>query len=398
MRDICEVKSCTGCLACVAICPQKCISVNQDDEGFLRPEIDGSKCANCGLCKKKCPANTDLSRRNETEEIKTYSYVNPNKEILMSSASGGAFYALAEYVLKENGVVFGACYNEDFSVSEKHALSKDEIISMCGSKYIECNPEYSYFEVEEMLKKQKTVLFTSTPCRVAGLYAYIGDKKYERLYTAELVCHGVPSEKLFKGYFEYITRKYGEITSYNFRDKSKWGWGSWGSFTYKKREKQKKKHFLVANDYYYSLFFKENTLRESCYICKYASIPRCADIVLGDFWGIDNIDKERSKEKGVSLVITTNSKGKQLVEAACGDAVKETDFNDSVKYNLTVIKPTKRPESRDTFYKDFNTLGFLQSGKKYCKLKHFFPVVSRYIPMGLKQRVKRILVGKLSKK
>ena len=379
-------------MACVDVCPQNCVYVTVDEEGFFRPAIDHTKCIDCGVCAKKCPADNDIRQRNDVAEVEAFSFVHPSKERLMGSASGGAFVRLAEYIIKQGGVVFGACYNDDYSVSMKSAFTENELLPMCGSKYVECNVEDSYKQAKKLLDEGKVVLYTSTPCRVAGLYSVLGNKKYDNLYTAELVCHGVPSTKLFNEYIEYMTDKYGEITSYSFRDKSKWGWGSWGSFSYKtKRNTEKKKHFVVANDYYYSLFFKENTLRESCYICKYASLPRCGDIVLGDFWGIENVDAETAKAIGVSLIVTTNEKGKTLVGNACGEELKKTDFAASIKHNQTVVRPTKRPEGRDCFYKDFNEKGFLNAAQKYCKLRHIMPVISRYIPRSLKSKVKNLL-------
>lgn len=392
MLQICEKNQCTGCLACVDICSKECITVTMDEEGFFRPVIDNATCIDCGACTKKCPANNELSQRNNVADLEAFSFVHPSEENLMNSASGGAFVRLAEYVIKQGGVVFGACYNSDYSVSMRAAFTQEELLPMCGSKYVECKAEDSYKQVKQLLDAGKTVLFTSTPCRIAGLYSTLGNKNYDNLYTAELVCHGVPSTKLFNEYLEYLTKKYGEITSYSFRDKSKWGWGSWGSFSYKtKNGTEKKKHFVVANDYYYSLFFKENTLRESCYVCKYASLPRCGDVVLGDFWGIDSVDAERAKAVGVSLIITTNEKGKRLVGDACGEDLRKTDFDASIKHNQTVIKPTKRPQSRDSFYKAFNELGFLRAAQKYCKLRHVIPVISRYIPKDLKSKVKKLI-------
>ena len=284
---IADVRFCTGCTACSVICPQKCISMKTDGEGFIKPVIDYSKCINCGLCFKNCPQECSYILNEKRDEA--YAFVNLNKSELEKSSSGGAFISLAKYILSKGGVVFGAAYDSNFFVRTVAIERVEDLYRLQGSKYVQSDIGDGYIEVKQYLKRNRLVLFSGTPCQIAGLYAALKEERENiNLITVELLCHGVPSNKLFQTYLKYAERKYGKICEYTFRDKEKWGWGNWGSISYLRKDKIKKRYFPVASDYFYSLCFKENIFMESCYNCKYAVLPRLADITLGDFWGGQN--------------------------------------------------------------------------------------------------------------
>lgn len=387
-----ETSKCTGCSACSVVCPTNCITMVNDKDGFLIPSIDKDKCVNCGLCQKKCPVIAMANIEN-TQAPNAYYYVNNDLTVLRKSSSGGAFMCLAQKVIEDGGAVFGAIYDQTFAVVTGMAENAEDLEKMQGSKYVECDPKDSYLKVKQLLEQGRLVLYTSTPCKIAGLYATLGNKDYSNLITMEFVCHGVPSVKLFQSYLSLLTKKYGKVISYNFRNKSKWNWGNWGSFEYKtKSNKLREKHFPVASDYYYSLFFKENCLRESCYQCKFASLPRVADVTVGDCWGIERKLAYKEYKNGVSVVVVNNIKGQRFFLQCAGEKTfSPLDLEWVKKNNGTLIKPTKRPDSRDTVYKDLESNDFENTAKKYVKIKRVTPYLARKIPRWAKNFAKKLL-------
>lgn len=395
--SICNYDECTGCAACLNVCPVNCITFKEDVEGFLRPFINESKCIQCGKCVKTCPANGDNNFNYSKNDMKAYAYINGDLKTLQGSASGGAFSALAKKILAENGVVFGACYENKFTVIHKGITREEQLQLLRDSKYVQSNIKNTYIEVKKYLEQGRLVLFTGTPCQIAGLYSSINYKKYNNLYTIDILCHGVPNPKIFRKYITYLEEKYGKIKKYTFRDKSKWGWGSWGSFIYNDKctGKEKKRNFIVPTDYYYSLYFKDINFRESCYKCKYAAIPRIADLTLGDYWGIDDVMPNIKSRDGVSLILVNNTHGEKLIsslELSDNSRMHQTRLDDAIRYNPTIVSSTKRPKERDEFYKNFNKYGFENTAKMYCKLK-YSEVLSLYLPRKFKIKIKKILKG-----
>lgn len=389
---ICDVNKCTGCGACANVCPRHAIKMLQDSEGFIRPFISDDICIYCNRCVNTCPSNKKVAINNVELNAKAYSYIHPDLDTLKRSSSGGIFFTLAEYVLSQGGCVFGAVYDDNFSVVLKKAETENDLLKMHSSKYVECNTVNSYAQVKEALISKRMALFTGLPCHIDGLYSILEDVDCSTLYTMELLCHGVPSSGLFHSYIDYLSSKNGEILEYTFRDKSKWGWGNWGSFVYKKNGRTKRKHFVVASDYYYALFFKETCFRESCYNCKYASLPRLSDITVGDYWGIEKKMPSKKISNGVSVVIANNQRGENLLLLSTNSTCLETvDLSSVLVMNITVTNGTKRPASRDTFYTSFAELGFESTAMKYVKLKKVVPILARYIPRGLKNMAHKLI-------
>lgn len=383
---------CSGCGACTCVCPVQCINLKLNKEGFFVPVIDTLKCIGCGKCVKNCPSHASFNYNYTATKIEAYSFTISDSKILKESSSGGAFTAIAKEILNRNGIVFGAEFDENFNVAHIGVEKVENLYRLRGSKYVESCTNNTYLKAKESLKRGQIVLYVGTPCQIAGLYASLENKEYENLYTIDLLCHGVPSISLFKSYLDYLESKYGKVVFYSFRDKTKFGWGNWGSFVYRnKKGKKRKKNFVVATDYFYSLYFKECNFRESCYKCKYAKIPRIADISIGDCWGIEKIDPVSDLKNGVSLIVVNNAKGKKLV-ASCfqNETLKLVDTEIMMKNNQTLTCPTKRPESRNTFYYDFEKYGFEDTARRYCKIKKKIPI-SRYIPIKLKSTIKKFL-------
>lgn len=388
---ICDEKMCTGCSTCSVKCPRNAIRMQQDSEGFFRPFIDNNLCIDCQCCKQVCPSNQE-NTRNYGMQTSAYAYMNQDVEVKRKSSSGGAFIALAQHVISHDGVVFGATYDDNFFVRITKAEFLQDVYPMMGSKYVESLVGDSYREVEQLTDQGRMVLFTGLPCQIAGLYSFLGEKAgSDLLFTVDLLCHGVPSSRLFTLYISALEEHLGKIDKYSFRDKSKWGWGNWGSIEYKKGNKLKTKMILPASDYYYGLFFKENCFRESCYKCKYAHLPRIGDISIGDFWGIEETLPLKEIRDGVSLILVNNDHAKSLLlKAEMYDEFNMADLTTACDINKTIIEPTKRPDSRDYFYQGLEKLGFVENAKKYVKVRNIIPVIARYIPKRLKIILRKI--------
>ena len=192
--------NCTGCRMCEQICPVNAIKMIENKEGFIEPVIDKTKCINCGLCSKRCPQLNEIKR--EDYKMEVYAAKNKNIEEQKSSSSGGVFSVLANYVLENNGIVFGCAFNDNLIAEHIGIEDKNELYKLRGSKYVQSNTKNTFKDVKENLENSRMVLYSGTPCQIAGLKQFLG-KEYDNLYTVDLVCHGVPSPKLFKKLFLY---------------------------------------------------------------------------------------------------------------------------------------------------------------------------------------------------
>jgi coenzyme F420-reducing hydrogenase beta subunit len=221
MRDTIAIigNDCVGCRSCEQSCPQKCISMKENTEGFLYPSVQYSKCAHCGVCLKKCPVSKPY--QNKREPLKTYAFKEKDSERLFDSASGGASDVAVGAILKRGGIAYGAAYEDDFTVKHIKVIDESGRKKLQSSKYVQSDLNDCYIRVKKQLEIGRLVLFTGTPCQIAGLYAYLG-KEYENLYTIDLVCHGVPSPKFFKKYVEWYRKQMGgRVIYYNFCSKAK---------------------------------------------------------------------------------------------------------------------------------------------------------------------------------
>lgn len=276
--NICERSNCTGCGSCFNICPTSAIEMVENEQGFIEPRIDEKKCINCGLCKNKCPSINSI----KTEKIKeTYAATSKNNETVLKSSSGGIFSEIANYVIENNGCVFGAAFDENLQVEHIFIEKKEEIIKLSGSKYIQSNTGTTYKAAKKELEKGRSVLYTGTPCQIAGLKSFLG-KEYPSLITVDLICHGVPSQNFFNKYIEYIS-KGKKITNYNFRHKEKNDTNCM-ILTYKLNNKIIKIKNPFVDSYYYA-FLNGYIYRDNCYQCKYANCNRIGDITIRRFLG-----------------------------------------------------------------------------------------------------------------
>lgn len=312
MINIKEKRNCSGCEACLNICPKKCIKMVQDEEGFRYPQVDMRKCINCGLCEKICPILR--KRDNENKNLfkaKVYGMTNKNKDVLLQSSSGGVFFELARYIIEQkNGVVFGARYDIEKNVVFDYAEDINKAKCFCGSKYIQANNENMFKKAKNFLDAGRVVLFSGTPCQVAGLKSFLL-KDYANLYTCDFVCAGVPSELVFNSLKEAYEKKYhSKITNITFRNK-KYGW-AYSSFMTLYFENGKKKDILQSDSDYSVLFSSLTIMRPSCYECKFRELNSHSDIKMSDFWNVKDAKQGVYDFNGVSQVVVATDKGNEL--------------------------------------------------------------------------------------
>lgn len=355
MESIVEHNKCTGCTACYNICPKGAISLEESSDGFKYPVINKDKCINCGLCKKVCPV---LNSKTTEKKVYAYACYNKDKKIRKNSSSGGLFNLIGSYIIENDGVVFGARYDEDFNVVHDYITNKKDLYKFMGSKYLQSSLNDSYKKVSIFLKEGKKVLFTGTPCQIEGLYSYLG-KDYDNLYTQDIICHGCPSPKVWRKYLNSFKEK---VTTVNMRNKD----NGWNDFSMKIDFENKTFNVSHNIDKYMYFFLSNFSLRESCYNCSFKNKYRKSDITLADFWGIDNIKPKLNDDKGISLVLVNSKKGKELFDGIKDKLIyEEVDFEKSISYNTAMTESCAMPKKRNSFFKDLDKMSFDKLYKKY---------------------------------
>lgn len=337
-------KDCCGCGACEQLCPKNCITFEYDSEGFLYPQVNADLCTDCGLCAKRCPITSDVKRGKNPE---VYAAKYTDRDTVFNSTSGGIFISLALNVLEKGGIVFGCAYDENLVANHIAVESKDELYRLQSSKYVQSETRGIFAKVKKELENGREVLFSGTGCQAAGLKAFL-NKDYPNLLIADIVCHGVPSPKLFAKYVDFMGKKLGgKLTEYNFRSKEKRGWDLY----YKASNDKKSKSDYGFFDAYYNAFLTCKTYRESCYSCKFANSERAGDITLADYWGIQKIHPEFFDNNGVSLVLVNSERGRKAWEEISGNvkAIPSTIEKAAVQ-NINLVAPSKRPSCRDSIY------------------------------------------------
>ena len=356
--DKLEKANCTGCCACYNICPVGAISLQDNIEGFREPVINKEKCTNCGLCAKVCPVLNPKYENNKKPAC--YAFM-ADDEIRAKSSSGGAFIVLAYEFLNNGGYVAGAVWTEDYRVKHIVSNKKEDVEKMRKSKYLQSDIGDCYTQIKSILYKDKKVLFTGTPCQVAGLKSYLR-KDYENLFCVDLICHGVPSPKVFKKYIEEekLSEQDEKWISTDFRDK-KYGWGS-GFTTTTTTTTTIKTTVESANDNtFMKSFFADVCLRKSCSSCVVSKIPRQGDITIGDLWTIKKDKKYRNKycdAKGTSLVLCNSKKGKLLVKTLSNGAklLNNIPLKKAFLGNPNIKKPTIAHINREVFFTNIDNM------------------------------------------
>ena len=388
-----EKNKCTGCKACEQICPTKCINMQKDKEGFEYPIKDKDKCINCDLCKKVCPIyDTKINKNFEEDNKEIYALRNKDKEIVAKSSSGGAFTSIMEAFCDKNTIIFGVKFDKDFNVVHDYVFNIEDAYIFRKSKYVQSDIGDSYKNVKKFLEEGKKVLFTGTPCQVAGLKKFL-NKDYEGLLLIDLVCHGVPSQKVFDKYIEEIKNKYKKkIKSINFREKT------YKDNTYDSKNIKIKfddESYIIENSienpylrgYHNSLF-----LRPSCENCKFANPYRISDITIADCWGIQKLYKDIDVHEGESMIVINSQKGKKVME-------KMNDNSELIKLNVEFAienngqfrEPIKFNLNRKAFFEKIDDMKFSKIIDLYIKRNTIRRLVSKLLPQKVKDKLRKLI-------
>lgn len=348
MIEITSKNNCTGCSACANICPRGCIMMQPDAEGFLYPEVNAAMCADCGLCENVCPM---LKPGKQHDILAVYGAKNKNDAVRYTSSSGGMFTLLAQEVLRAGGVVCGAALDEKLVV--RHVLI-DNVLALeklRGSKYVQSEIGDVYSKIRQILRTGQKVLFSGTPCQVAGLKGYLV-KPFSNLLTVDVVCHGVPSPKVYQKHLAELSKEAGEpVTQVRFRDKAKgWKRGETLFLTEHQRFGASKR-----KETYMRLFLNNVSIRPSCGECAFNNKRSLADMTIADYWGVDKQFPEFDDDKGVTLVLVNTKAGADLLAQVKEQAVLlPTDFAKGAEYNLAVSKSLPLHPQREFFFKNLD--------------------------------------------
>ena len=366
MREICPKELCTGCLSCVNSCTHQAISVETDICGFRYPKIDQEKCVDCGLCQLSCPVNQPVERRFPMD---CYAVTVKNTEELLSCASGGAATAISRHILKEGGVVYGCSGMDIHHVQHIRITDARELSLLKGSKYVQSDIGYIFRQVKEDLKEEKKVFFVGTPCQVAGLRAYLR-RDYGRLITADLVCHGVPSQQLLNDNIRLYQNRGINVRedTIRFREKTRnhtqsfkieYGW-----FFDKNQHSSKPFRQIYYKDPYMFGFIQGLFFRNSCYKCPYAYAVRVGDFTLSDFWGLGK-DAGMNIGKGVSAVLINTEKAKSLFGEMKDEVeIKRREIQEAISGNGQLQRPSGRHPKYDLFRELYPRYGLAYSVRK----------------------------------
>ncbi len=311
MINISEKKTCCGCGACTQACIRGCISMQEDAEGFLYPEVDPERCVRCGRCVEACPVERKNTAMGEQKMV-AYAAWAKDEALRRESSSGGIFSLLAQWVLKQSGVVFGAAFADDFSVRHIRIECLQELPLLRGSKYLQSRTENTFSEVKAALKEGRIVLYTGTSCQIAGLKQFLG-REYDNLYTVDVICHGVPSPKIWKMYLDSQKAcTSADVQEAYFRRKNQ-GWKAFSmELVFSDGARYSK---TLKEDPFLKIFLRDICLRPSCYACQFKGLPRASDLTLGDAWEIHKVMPDMDDDKGTSLVLLHTKKGRALWEA-----------------------------------------------------------------------------------
>lgn len=359
MKEICQEDKCTGCSACFNICGKSAIKMSEDACGYIHPQIDQDLCVDCGLCVKVCSVNTKVTLRYPQ---KCYAATVQSDDELASCTSGGMATELSRYIIEKGGIVYGCTGKDIRNVHHIRVDKAEELEYLKGSKYVQSYIGDTFIKVKKDLQSGKGVLFIGTPCQVAGLQGFLRQKNYPNLLTVDLVCHGVPSQKMLNDNIALYCDKDEDI-SVSFRQKEQneskrntkrgitYGW------FYKTNHMHTFYKVKYYKDPYMFGFLSPLILRSSCYTCRYANISRCSDFTLGDFWGLGK-DANFIKGKGVSVVLVNTEKADSIwreVSKRC--ACVQRDIVEAQKGNGQLQVPSRMHENYNKFISLYPKLG-----------------------------------------
>ena len=392
MIQILDKSQCCGCTACVSICPKQCITMREDEEGFLYPVVDSSHCIDCNLCKKVCP---ELYPKEMREPLHVYAAKHKNEQVRLASSSGGIFTLLAEKIIDEGGVVFGVRFNNNWDVVHDYTETMEGLAVFRGSKYVQSYMGDCYLKAKSFLEQGRKVMFTGTPCQIAGLKNFLR-KDYDNLLTVDVVCHGVPSPKVWQVYLDEIARKGGknsvlshpivektEINHIDFRSKSI-GWKKYSfALTLSKATADGEKNTVLLSSIftenpYMNAFLSNLSLRPSCYDCPAKSGKSGSDITIADFWGIEDVLPEFDDDKGISLVLSYSEKGGRWLAGLDCECI-EVDYRSAQRMNPLISTSVSKPINRAFFFRQLIRKKNIRLALEDCSSDMFKKRVCRYL-------------------
>ena len=369
-----EKKNCCGCSACASICPKQCIKMTEDNEGFLYPTVNNAVCIKCGLCDKVCNELYPYAKRIPKRVLAA---INKNIDVRLRSSSGGVFYILAESTIKMGGIVFGARFDANWQVFISYAEDMEGVEAFMGSKYVQARIGNAYKDVKRFLLEGRKVLFSGTPCQVAGLHKFLR-KSYDNLLTIDFVCHGTPSPKVWKLYLENVLKEIKNIDRIEFRNKNN-GWRKFNfNLVYSKKNKSISLLSPASQNHYMKAFLHDIILRPSCYDCKVKECRSQSDITIADFWGIEKVFPNRDDDKGTSMIFINTDAGAKSLDFTQIEYL-ETEYDKVKLLNKACFCSSNPHPKRDTFFRRLN------KGDNMIKL------IDSYTNPSLKYRIKQIL-------
>lgn len=384
-----NMTNCTGCRACEKVCAFQAITMTKNEEGFLYPKIDGLKCTDCGMCRNTCPAQKDVEHR---QPLEIFAAVHKDECVLLDSSSGGVFTALADIVFSKGGVVVGCVLDKDFRAKQV-IINSHQFLQECrGSKYVQSDTCDTYSEVKRLLDAGVYVLYTGTPCQIAGLKKYL-NQDYDNLLTGDFVCHGVPSPELFVKHITWLEKKnHHKIMRYRFRSKVgpyQFGWYYYYYFT----NAVKVIGGSAVLDPYYIAFLNAKTYRECCYHCPYAEEKRISDFTFADYWSIEKYHPKMDTNNGASILLFNTEKAlkyQREVNEKMHLVPSRMEWIKQVNFNLN--QPAERPEERNHIYLNIRQNGYTQWAEEYCStLGWKLRMIYGKLPLALRMQIKKIL-------
>ena len=421
MIKIQNKQDCCGCAACVQRCPKQCISMKEDNEGFLYPDVDENICIDCGLCEKVCPI---INRPEKLSVKETLAVKNQNEAERMASSSGGVFIALAKKTIEKGGVVFGAVFDENWEVMHTYAETLDEVRPMMGSKYLQSRIGNSFRDAERFLKEGREVLFIGTPCQVTALHNFLC-KDYRNLLSVDFLCHGVPSPGVWRKYldeeFQISARRAAGkntvlssslksvpvITGIEFRDKTLNGWKKFSFVVRGQSASKADKNSVLLSDIhcanpYMRGFLSDVYLRPSCYRCKCKNGVSHSDLTIADYWGIHVVMPDFDDDKGVGLVLLNTDKGKDIFSTLDMD-IHKSALEDAKRFNNGFKSEICIPHKRAIFFERVKSNLIIKEISKCLRLPFKIRLINyikynikRFLPNFLKEKLKSILHKRLS--